>query len=284
MTGQPAYAFYGHHKCATMWLNTIASSVCRRLGLKFRAVYDEDGFGRDLEAFVTRHDIDFLAYGNADIAFVRRLPPHRGFHIVRDPRDVAVSAYFSHLKSHATEGWPELIAHRRRLKELSKDEGLALEIRFREREFRHMATWDYDQPQILEVRFEDLTRASYDVLLRIFDFLDLLEQCDYRWPLRARMLIVELLARIAATGGRPLPRPLAARRLPAPELLTIAWRRRFEAQSGGRSPGEENTAAHYRKGRAGDWINHFTADHKRLFKDLYPDLVPSLGYADADDW
>lgn len=284
MTQRPAYAFYGHHKCATMWLNTIAAAVCRRLGLKFRAVYDEDGFGRDLPAYVEREAVDFLAYGNADLQYVRDLPPHRAFHIIRDPRDIVVSAYFSHLKSHATGGWPELIEHRRQLKRLSQAEGLALEIRFREREFRHMSSWDYGQENVLEVRFEDLTRGSYELLLAMFEFLGLLDHRDYRWPLRARMLIVELLARISAMTGRPVPRYLAVRRLPPADLLTLAWRRRFEAQAGGRRPGQENTAAHYRKGQPGDWVNHFEADHRRLFKDLYPGLVPALGYAESDDW
>lgn len=284
MTGRPAYAFYGHHKCATMWLNLIATSVCRRLGLKFRAVYDEDGFDRDLPGYLARESVDFLAYGNADIEFLRGLPPHRGFHIIRDPRDIAVSAYFSHLKSHKTGGWPALVAHRQRLKELPPAEGLALEIRFREREFGHMSSWDYDQPHIMEVRYEDLTRATYSGLLQIFDFLGLLDHRDYRWTTRARMLLLELLARIASVAGRPLPRSLAARQLPSPELLTIAWCCRFEAQTGGRKPGDEDSAAHYRKGQPGDWVNHFDEDHKRLFKDLYPGLVPALGYAASDEW
>ncbi len=48
MAVTPAYVYYGHHKCATMWLNTLCSAVCHRLGLRYGAVYDEDGFDRDL--------------------------------------------------------------------------------------------------------------------------------------------------------------------------------------------------------------------------------------------
>lgn len=86
MAGTPAYAFYGHHKCATMWLNTLCATVCGRLGLRYGAVYDEGGFDSDLAAWTAREGVQVLGYGNADLTYCRDLPPHRGFHIVRDPR------------------------------------------------------------------------------------------------------------------------------------------------------------------------------------------------------
>ncbi len=181
MAGTPAYAFYGHHKCATMWLNTLCAAVCQRLGLRYAAVYNEDQFGRDLPGWAAREGVHFLGYGNADLNFTSALPPHRGFHIIRDPRDIVVSAYFSHLKTHATGEWPELVAHRARLQSLSVEEGLLEEIRFRERSFRHMADWDYGQPEVLEIRFEDVTNRSYETLLAVFEHLGLLETRDYRF-------------------------------------------------------------------------------------------------------
>ncbi|MDH3267127.1 MAG: hypothetical protein OEM25_09190, partial [Gammaproteobacteria bacterium] len=126
-----------------MWLNRILSSVCNKLALRFEAVYDEEGFGRDLRKYVTGQRIDFLSYGNADFSFVESLGQHRAFHVIRDPRDIVVSAYFSHMRSHSTEEWPELVQYRNKLNSVSKDEGLALEIENRAREFRHLSTWDY---------------------------------------------------------------------------------------------------------------------------------------------
>ena len=54
--------------------------------------------------------------------------------------------------------------------------------------------------------------------------------------------------------------------------------------AGGRKEGDEDVKSHFRKGAPGDWINHFSADHKALFKSLYPDLVVKLGYEASDDW
>ena len=284
MAGTPAYVFYGHHKCATMWLNTLCLAVCQRLGLQFDAVYNEDDFSRDLGAYAAQKKAHFISYGNADIEYCRSLPSHRAFHIVRDPRDIVVSAYFSHLKSHSTGLWPELIAHRERLSALSLDEGLLEEIRFRGRSFAHMASWDYEQPHVLEVRFEEITGRSYETLLRIFEHLGLLQSQDYRFGSRLASVLREIRAWLRVRTGRDLPGLPRAGRLPPPDLLTLAWRHRFQAKAAGRAKGQEDTGSHYRKGKSGDWVDHFRPEHKALFKELYPGLVARLGYGSNDDW
>jgi hypothetical protein len=95
---------------------------------KLAAVYNPHQFSNGLREFVEHNRIDFIAYGQADIKYIRALAELRGFHVIRDPRDMAVSAYFSHLYSHPTADWPELIKHRKILQSLSKREGLLLEI------------------------------------------------------------------------------------------------------------------------------------------------------------
>jgi hypothetical protein len=40
----------------------------------------------------------------------------------------------------------------------------------------------------------------------------------------------------------------------------------------------------FRSGKVGDWRNHFTNEHKRLFKDTSGDLLIRLGYEDDNDW
>jgi hypothetical protein len=52
----------------------------------------------------------------------------------------------------------------------------------------------------------------------------------------------------------------------------------------GRERGQENRKRFYRKGIAGDWKNHFTAEDKRIFKDLAGDMLIRLGYEKDLDW
>jgi hypothetical protein len=40
----------------------------------------------------------------------------------------------------------------------------------------------------------------------------------------------------------------------------------------------------YRSGKTGGWREHFTDEHKRLFKDVAGDLLVRLGYESSNDW
>jgi hypothetical protein len=67
-------------------------------------------------------------------------------------------------------------------------------------------------------------------------------------------------------------------------LLGSIYAHRFEAQTRGRRAGSEDTGSHYRKGVAGDWVNHFDDVHVKAFKDRFEGLIPKLGYEPDDDW
>jgi len=243
-----------------------------------------------LSSFVEAEDVDFLVLGNANIHHVRDLPLYRGFHVVRDPRDVLVSAYFSHKKSHPTAEWPELIAHRDRLRSVSKSEGLMLEMEFSRPFFEDMLTWDYEQRNVLEIRMEDLTRQPITVLLRIMDHLDMLELDDSSLRSTFRTL-ARTSNRLSYKGHRFMPGRLPL--IPAPRhrmnslppsaVEDIVAARTFERLTG-RSKGQENTSSHLRKGVPGDWRNHFDPSHVEAFRRRYNDLVMRLGYETDPDW
>jgi hypothetical protein len=46
-------------------------------------------------------------------------------------------------------------------------------------------------------------------------------------------------------------------------------------------PGKSHT---FRSGKTGGWREFFTAEHKKLFKDVAGDLVVRLGYEKTNDW
>ncbi|MGH3086623.1 MAG: sulfotransferase domain-containing protein [Rubrobacteraceae bacterium] len=57
----------------------------------------------------------------------------------------------------------------------------------------------------------------------------------------------------------------------------------FEKLSKGRKPGQE-AASFYRKGVAGDWKNVFTERNRRDFEEKAGDLLVKLGYEKSHDW
>jgi hypothetical protein len=271
----------GHHKCATRWVNGVLRLVCREMGLRHKVVWHPDMFNGDLSAFVAEYKIDFLAYTNADYECVRELKAVRGFHIVRDPRDICVSAYFSHLYSHETKNWPELVEHRRKLQGLSKDEGLLLDMEFVAGHMDEMYRWDDKDTNFLQVRMETLTADPYRQFLKIFDFLDLLDEKLYS---TRHWLGYALSRRVHRFSNGRFINIDGTRRLPAEKLLAIIWRNEFANKSGGRRPGQEDKANHYRKGSPGDWRNHFKAEHIQYFKASYNPLLLKLGYENDPNW
>ena len=249
--GEPLLAYFGHHKCATQWVRRIVTDICNTIGREPVILRGWKQFGDRSMVASLGASSTFLCLMNADMRYLpvlHRLDNgFRGFHIVRDPRDVVVSAYYSHLYSHKPfEGLEE---RREQLKAVPKAEGLMLELENRQHEFRSMLEWDYDQPNVLELRMEDVTTAAAKEIPRVIEFLGL-----------------------GAADG------LTERR-----LRDIVAAHDFTVLAG-RHPGEEDVTSHYRKGVKGDWTNHFGWEHVAYFKERYGELLIRLGYEKNHDW
>jgi hypothetical protein len=52
----------------------------------------------------------------------------------------------------------------------------------------------------------------------------------------------------------------------------------------GRTRGQNDESAFYRKGVAGDWRNVYTDEERREFSELAGDLLVQLGYERDPDW
>ena len=245
------FVYFGHHKCATQWMRRIVTHVCRQIGREPITVNSWPQFQESVGAVADNPSKTFLVCGNAEQRYVPHLSEldtgFRGFHIVRDPRDIVVSAYFSHLYSH--KPFEGLAERRARLEAVPKSEGLLLELENRQYEFRAMLEWDYHQPNVLELRMEDATTAAADEVPKIMEFLGLGERNG---------LTSKRLRRIVADN----------------EFNVLA----------GRPPGEEDVKDHYRKGVSGDWVNHFEAEHVDYFKQRHGELLIKLGYEQDDNW
>jgi hypothetical protein len=65
-----------------------------------------------------------------------------------------------------------------------------------------------------------------------------------------------------------------------PAYVPFALRRfTFSKMAGSaRTVGQVDENSHYRKGVAGDWVNHLTEAHLEVFYRRYPGLVERFGY------
>ncbi len=283
-------SFYSHHKTASTWGRMIVSDAAAALRWKLRPImgphhwegYDTPG------AMVADVRPDLLVVTDPTPERLAGLPPTVGFHVIRDPRDIVVSSYFSHMNSHPTKfwnlEWSELIPHREALKSMDKDAGLLKEMDFSGWMIDTMATWDYHQPGMLEVKMEDFTADPLGWWTKIFDHMGMLETDTERqfasnarvtWNLSIRLDQPKALAKMREKLHLP---KVPLDRLPRGYVARTVDRYSFEHLAGGRSVGENDENSHYRKGVAGDWRNHLNDEHLAYFKERFGDLVEQLGY------
>lgn len=165
---------------------------------------------------------------------------HRAFFVLRDPRDMVVSSYFSTRNSHSPMG--DVLEVRKALLDLPRKEGMLflIEDLARKGRFKSLRSWATAPPteELRIVRYEDLTGERQT------------EEVD----------------RLLRHCGIPVP--------PA-ELSQLLTKYSFSSMNS-----KHGTAAvsHYRKGQPGDWVNHFDDDIYDAFVRHAGDLVERLGY------
>jgi hypothetical protein len=247
------YAYFGHHKCGTTWIRRVLNSAADALGMRYAyhdswlVFHNEDRaldllYAQGFVRTVAAQRIPVVSFTDARPAHADLLPAGaRGFHVVRDPRDLLVSAYYSHKESHTVESFPNLAAHRMRLQTMSRDEGMLEVLDFLAPMLEDLRTW---QPRagVHEVRLEDLMLTPEATFRAIFAHLGLLE-------------------RLGEEG-----------------LAAVVDAHSFARLTGGRCVGEEDPLSHWRKGVPGDWKTHFGPKLAVIFAKRYGDLVQRFGF------
>lgn len=235
------YIYFGHHKCASTWILSILYSICGKLGwtleiFKHNEPHNLEGIDFVVDVGARPSSLD--PFQDADFL---------GFHVIRDPRDIVVSAYFSHKYSHPLDDW--LVKERELLNRVEFEEGFRHSIDSRARQFDEMGTWDYESPYVFETRFELITTDPESVFAEIFHFLGL------------------------------YPKKISRKR-----MAKILHYHRFKRLASGRAKGEEDPQHHYRKGIVGDWSNYLVGENKEYFKERYGQLLIDLGYEANFEW
>lgn len=168
---------------------------------------------------------------------------YKTFFVMRDPRDIVVSWYFSTKYSHAP--MKRILELREILNSMPIQDGILYSIDALGRSglFRALESWASameSSQDVLVIRFEDITGPDQ----RLF-FEKLLSHCDICMP---DDVLDQLLEDYS-----------------------------FEKLSG-RRQGQEDTQAHFRKGISGDWKNYFDDVITAKFREVTEDLVTKLGY------
>lgn len=181
-----------------------------------------------------------------DYATYAAIPKPEGFKtffILRDPRDIVVSWYFSAKYSHKpVYPIPEL---RRNLDQLDMLEGLKYLIDawngfglFEAQ--RSWASNGGDEDNVKIFRFEDFSADNYLFLKALLDYLEI--------------------------------------EIPQQEFEELYDRHKFSQIARGRQQGVEDTQSHFRKGVSGDWKNYFDDSVTAYFREVTGDLLQTLGY------
>ena len=224
-----AHHFHSHHKGASQWIKKYLLEFSKLNNLSFwtsdLAIFDH----RALEA-----DIVFWGNSNYELAANDMC----GTHFVRNPVNLIISAYYSHLKTHPVEpGWCKLDVQRKLLNSVSHDQGLALTVSFLERNdfgFRTpgplhaLRNWDFSDERFTNLRIEDLFNNPRLILQAYSNLSNMI--------------------------------------LPSDNDFT------FEAMSGGRQPGEIDENSHYRSGDVKNWKTH----HSEFLKHYVSLWLPQL--------
>jgi hypothetical protein len=183
---------FGYHKCLTMFYVRLMKSLSSEFGFAWEPIYD------DVPAFQqairrTAHDRVILLTDRDEIQW-DGLPDYRASHFIRDPRDLVVSGYFYHLWT--KEAWaraddfdwayctglpkfawveadasrrPQGVSYQTYLNTLDPERGMLMEMVSRERTFNQMRRWNFDNPKILEMRYEEIVGNEEAACARLFD-------------------------------------------------------------------------------------------------------------------
>jgi hypothetical protein len=167
-------------------------------------------------------------------------PPHyKTFYVIRDPRDIVVSWYYSMKYTHELMG--TVPKHRKRLLQLNVSDGITYCIHELQLKLSFMRTWwnNQEDPRVYITRFEELTQEPISEWRKIFD------HCEIEV---GKSTLEAVLSRYTKEKMRERD-----------------------------SEGRENDRSHYRKEKK-EWRDLFEEYHIELFSKVNGDLVERLGY------
>jgi hypothetical protein len=239
--------FFTHHKCASTWLWHVLSKYSNDFALSL--------FGTNLSKVSPpeNQSFDILLFVNSDYNFCAESCKHwldssflPALHIIRNPLDIVVSAYYSHLYSHSLDRWPKLADQRGVLRNLDKKAGMVATYNFLERiDFDDGAVgplfalqhWNFKDTRIKTLRMEDIVS----------------DHKSFQSELQSLLAV---------------------------DSTDIIQQFAFENLSGGRSKGVIDNQHHFRSGKPHQWLHEMDSSlaetiyhkYKAIIDSYYPEV------------
>ena len=158
-----------YHKIGTVWFGRILRDISAEFGLTFKIGSNYE----KIRKFQLYRDADIFLDPGSHVK-TDKLPSYIGSHMIRDPRDMIVSGYFYHLWTN--EEWANFpmveyggMSYKEYLNSLSKDMGLLEEIKRVWFWIPHMVNWNYDNPRIFEIKYEDIISHEEAIFRQMFE-------------------------------------------------------------------------------------------------------------------
>ena len=236
-----------HHKTGTVWMNGVFKAIARDAGVAYVDFRSEHGRLADAlrKPFILlNYDSDFRGHWH-----ILNRHDVRVLHVIRDPRDVLISAMHYHKKS--TESWLhepipgyDNVTYQRRLRALpTKFDQYIFEMEHSTAgTMRDLLNWRYGQANCFEARYEELRQdTQLDYWRRISVFLGFDE--------REQQISARCFWQNSLFGG----------------LSRVGNK-------------------HVRSGDVAQWKGEFTKELGDAFLTRFPDALQSLGYESDTRW
>ena len=183
----------GQHKVMTSYFNNILYNLCVDFDWEFHKFFEKADFEKALQNCLSSRKINVICCYNfaPDLNLISTT--FKGSNIIRDPRDMLVSGYNYHLWTDeewaclpmVEEHWERLqlknrfsnigvaelrnMSYKELLNRLDDIEGYLLELDLRAKHIANMAAWDYSNPAILELKYENVFQKEEDTFSGLFE-------------------------------------------------------------------------------------------------------------------
>jgi hypothetical protein len=158
-----------HHKTGTVVIEKILRNVCSHFGLKYQYC-PQSKLEADTDVWMEHHS-------HIDFTTIRR--PIIGTHMIRNPCAIIVSAYEYHKTT--KEGWAnrkikklDKMTYKEILNSLNEKDGIIFEMKNNlylessKNTIMDMYNWDYESPNFMEFKYEDLMNNYNGTLSNMF--------------------------------------------------------------------------------------------------------------------